>query len=205
MAEGKTPAERFIPYERHREVTKQLNDAKARIADLEKVAASTTDATERINALEAKLAEARAAAKAQAETWDTERAMITAGLTDDLGREVAMLAYKRTPEEGRKPLNEWLAEVKAAPDQAPAALRPYFTAPAAETPAAPAASTFQAAAQRATPPASTAPARQPAATPVTAAALTAATERAAKSGSASDWDAVRAMRSQMLAANPAGS
>lgn len=151
-AEEKTRSEARI-----RALSKAKQDLEARVAELEtQLAAGDTT----------KLTEQLAAAKDEIETktaaWATEKALISAGITDPEGTAVTAFAYHRLPAEGRPELSAWLGNREGLPR----AVQAYLPAPTPD-PAAAAAAGAAPAAAAAAPAAGAAPtvSRLPVATP----------------------------------------
>lgn len=78
-------------------------------------------------ALKAQVETMKEAARTQANAWATEKAIISAGVTDADGVETIRWAYERLPAEGRPELAAWLADREKLPKAAQA----YLPAPAA--------------------------------------------------------------------------
>lgn len=72
--------------------------------------------------------------EAEKSAWEADRTFLTAGITDQEARDLAIWAHGRLPEAERPPLGEWIATLKADPSKAPKALAPYL---AVEPPNAP--------------------------------------------------------------------
>lgn len=105
---------------------------KARIAEMETAhAAALAERDQEIEAL-TPLRDQVAELEAARSTWQAERAIVGAGITDAEGIEFARLAYERIPEEDRPKdgLAAWLAEDNR--ENLPKAVRTYFDAGTAD-------------------------------------------------------------------------
>lgn len=60
------------------------------------------------------------------------------GVTDPDSVDAVLWHHGRLPADGRPPVGEWLSGLRAAPETAPAMLRPFFSAAPAKSPAPPA-------------------------------------------------------------------
>ena len=113
-----TPAEAMVPSGRLRQETERAQAAEAQLAELR-----------------AKLGELEASKV----TWQSERAVYQAGITDPEGVAVATFLHGQLPAEGRPAIDKWLGKMRGEGGQIPRALAAYFPQPAAPAPAASAA------------------------------------------------------------------
>ena len=144
MADEDTPttatAEKTIPKTRFDEVNTRRVTAEARAVTLEAQLADIQAQAAAAGTLQERLAELTTTLETERTTRATERTLLEAGLTDPEAWDVATFLHGRLAADDRPELGAWLATAKAAPGEAPKALRPYLgPAPAAAATDAPAA------------------------------------------------------------------
>lgn len=100
----------------------------ARVKELEGQLAEVKPLADNAANLQAKLEEMKAESKAQREAAQLERAIFSAGITDEEGIEYVQHAYSKLPTDGKPSLSDWLGNRDALPK----AVRAYL----AEAPAA---------------------------------------------------------------------
>lgn len=108
-----------VPLARFSAVIRERNEARREIATLREQAGQVEALTGRIQHLEEQH-------QAAAATWEEERGLMAAGLTDPEAIDVARLLHGRLPEEGRPTLGEWVGQLRESPDKAPRALAGYL-------------------------------------------------------------------------------
>lgn len=175
---GNEPA--TVPYHRFREVAQKR---RALNAELDKLRAEYAKAAEAAKELEAVRSQV-SAFDAERAKWSDERAMISAGLTDEEGIAVAQAAYARVAEAARPKggIGEWLKDK----DKLPKGVRAYLAAedkPADKAPPVQPAAKAQA-------PASDRAARQVAGTPAPLPRPSALTSEGYTDARASIWEAL---------------
>ena len=138
------PAAKSIPYDRFQSVVNERNELKTTISDLQTQLQGALEKSATVDTLAATIEEMKTSHAAAAQDWATDEALLSAGLTDAEGRDIAKYLYGKIPPEGRPDLPAWMAGIKAEPATAPKALAPYLgpTAPAIAEPAAPNGSTL---------------------------------------------------------------
>lgn len=125
-ATGSTTTTNAIPYDRFQSVVTERNDLKGQVTTLTEQLQGAMAKSATADTLTAQIDEMQSAhTKAQAD-WGVDREMLTAGLTDAEGRDVAKFLFGKLATEGKPTLADWLATAKADPTQAPKALAPYL-------------------------------------------------------------------------------
>lgn len=117
---GKAP----VPYERFAAVVAERRELKAKAAEVDTMRSQLAEFGQRAAAAEAALIAGRA-------EWEERTALYRAGIDDDDGIDVARTLYARQPPEGRKPMAEWIATMRADGAAVPKPLAPYLTTPTA--------------------------------------------------------------------------
>lgn len=131
---GPVPYDRFQAVAAERRALKgELEAATARhaaeLAEARGQLAAATKAAEAVRAIEAERDAAKAEALHATGALQRQRAGMSVGLTDPDVIDHAEMAWSRTGEaDKRQPFGEWLQAIKAAPDTAPAILRPFLAA-----------------------------------------------------------------------------
>ena len=137
MSEEETngAASNAVPYDRFVTINDQRKEAQAKAAEL---TARLADVTKQANAADALFTQLEAAIETlttERANFDRERSLMGAGLLDQEARDLALWAYNRQPADGRPPLEEWLAGMRAEDATVHAYLAPYFKPPEVDAPA----------------------------------------------------------------------
>lgn len=106
-----------------RELKREVGGARARIAELEGELAKREEAIKGFDPVRQELD----ALKKREATWAEERALLAAGLTDEDDQAVARALHARIPEKERRPLPDWLGDLKKDPTKAPKQIAHAFT------------------------------------------------------------------------------
>lgn len=121
-----------VPSARLREETAAKRKALARVSELESMLEDSEKRGATADTLAQQVAELKAASKKDRESWDTERAVYSMGITDPEAIDLAKYFHGKLPEAGRPPLPDYLKGLKEDVSKAPKALAAYLT-PAAST------------------------------------------------------------------------
>ena len=112
-----------VPYSRFTEVYNEKKRLDERVAAMEAELAPYKELDSKYKELEAR----HTAAQSE---WQSERALLRAGLSDPEAMDVAKLLFSRIPEADRPEggIESWLSEIKKDPSKGPKALQPFFAA-----------------------------------------------------------------------------
>ena len=175
-----------VPYQRFSEVVAQKNALAQQLKELQD--GGDTRVKEELTKAEKAWADKVEAERA---AWESERAFLRVGLTDEDGQAVAETLWNRIPKDKRPDggMAAWLAALKADPTTAPKALQPYLGdgAPGTQEPPDK---------RRPGPPPTPSERPPPDGGVVTAEAIKEATERARISG---DWSEVHKLNAALQA------
>lgn len=108
-----------VPYERFAALVAEKRALKGKAAEVDTMRAQIAELGKRAADAEAALAAGRS-------EWEERTALFRAGIDDDDGIDVARTLYARQPAEGRKPMAEWIAALKAEGATVPKPLAPYL-------------------------------------------------------------------------------
>lgn len=138
-----TPGPAPVPYDRFQSVVAERNALREQLGE--------------ITSLKTALQEAQAKAASVEASFTTFKTVAsTIGATDPEAVDLVQYAYGRLPGEGRPPLGDWLAQVKAAPATAPLALKHLITGGFTQAPPPPVAAPPAPVPTTSTPPSATA-------------------------------------------------
>ncbi len=120
-----------VPYARFQEVIAQRDALQEKAEGYDQVAAERTSLAARVADLEGQVEATKATAAEDLQLY-------ALGMHDDVTRRAIRSAHASMPEEQRGgSLVDWIQSHRAAPDQAPAILRPFVAPPPAAPPAVP--------------------------------------------------------------------
>lgn len=140
-----------IRYDRFQHVVSERNTLRDELKTIKAQAQTAAERAATADTLATQLEAARAELATKSNAWNEERGLYKVGLVEADDIDLARLYHAKTPVEGRKPLADWFAEVKANPSAAPRPLQAILgppvaaPAPAPATPAPGTAGTAQAA------------------------------------------------------------
>lgn len=126
--ETQTTTEKTVPYARFQAVVSERNELRSKVSSLEQDLQSHSEKAATADTLAQQLEAEKSARAKERAAWDTERAMIDAGLHDQEGRDVAQLHYGRLGEKERPALGDWLKGLREDPTKAPRSLQPFLGA-----------------------------------------------------------------------------
>lgn len=115
---------------RWREERRRLRQAQARVSELELEVGGLKPQLAKLEGLTRQVADLEAKHASERGTWEAERAVWSAGITDPEGLLVARTLHGALPEAGRPAIGDWLAALRTDPSKAPRPLRPYLEAEA---------------------------------------------------------------------------
>jgi hypothetical protein len=105
----------------------ELRESRGRVAELEGQLAESDNKAKTADTLAKQLEELKTKSAADADSWDQERAMYQAGITDPDAIDIAATLYnKLDPKSRPKTRAEWVAGFKDDPSKAPKGLQPYL-------------------------------------------------------------------------------
>jgi len=125
MSEDKTEA-KSIPLDRFNAVVTERNELRSTVENLKSAVSSTADTVATVEALQKELTELKSAYDQSKQDWNTDRELLTAGIRDEEGRDIARFLFSKLPEENKPELSEWLKTATSDPSSAPRALVPYL-------------------------------------------------------------------------------
>lgn len=137
MSDEQDTETKMIPMERFNEVVTERNSLRDTVEGLQSIADSSADTVATVQTLRNELEEMRTAHHKSQTDWNIDRELLTAGITDEEGRQVARFLFSKLPDENRPELSVWLSSAMSDPSTAPRALAPYLAKPPTIAPPAP--------------------------------------------------------------------
>ena len=131
-----TDSGKSIPYDRFQSVVAERNNLKTAMADLESQLQGAMEKAATVDTLASTIEQMKLDHAAAAEGWQTDQALMSAGLLDAEGRDVAKYLYGRLTGDDKPALADWLTTMKSDPEAAPKALAPYLSPAKQDAPAA---------------------------------------------------------------------